>query len=48
MIPNLDQLILVCLIAFAAAAGIVWLILRFTSGSDSASDNLSNNNADDK
>jgi hypothetical protein len=35
MIPNLDQLILVCLIAFAVAGGLVWFILRSTSSDDS-------------
>ncbi|MFC3094121.1 hypothetical protein [Alteromonas sediminis] len=34
MIPNLDQLIWVCLIAFGVAGLIVWLIVKFTSVSD--------------
>jgi hypothetical protein len=37
MIPNLDQLLIVCGIALAVVAGIVWLIMKLPMEEDEQS-----------
>lgn len=44
MIPNLDQLLLVCGISIAAVALIMWLLLKIPDQSD---DNQGENNDND-